>query len=378
MIKLTKILNSLPSSVPFVGPETQERNYRRKFLSRLGANENVFGPSPKVLKSIEENMHHIWMYADPESFDLKAAIANHHGVNLKNVAIGEGIDGLLGYLCRMFISPKVSVVTSKGAYPTFNYHVSGFGGNLNFVPYRNDYEDIDALVSKAKETKATIVYIANPDNPMGTFHTKNIVEDMVANLPEHSILCLDEAYSEFVSKNELPQIDPENPKVIRMRTFSKGYGMAGARIGYAIGASELIKSFDKIRNHFGINLLAQKAAVIALEDQNYLNSVVSSVNESKQKISKIAEACGLKPIPSSANFVAVDCGRGASYAKAVLDGLVDRQIFVRMPFIEPQSRCIRISAGNKSDLKRLGKILPDVLDELTVKKTLGNKSSSGC
>ena len=246
--------------------------------------------------------------------------------------------------------------------------VSGFGGNLNFVPYRNDYEDVDSLMSAVEETKATLLYIANPDNPMGTFHSKAIIEDMVANLPENSILCLDEAYSEFVSKNELPQINPDNPKVIRMRTFSKGYGMAGARIGYAIGASELIKSFDKIRNHFGINLLAQKAAVIALEDQNYLESVVSAVNKSKQKISKIAKACGLKPVSSSANFVAVDCGQSANYAKAVLDGLVRRQIFVRMPFIEPQNRCIRISAGNEDDLKKLSIVLPEVLDELSVKE----------
>jgi len=368
MIKLTKLIESLPSSVPFVGPETQERNKSKKFLSRLGANENVFGPSPRVLESIKNNMTDIWMYGDPESYELKHAIANHENVKPENIIIGEGIDGLLGYLCRLFVSQEVSVVTSYGAYPTFNFHAAGYGGILYFVKYKNDYEDVERLLAETKRKKARIVYLANPDNPMGTFHTNTVIEDMINNLPEESMLCLDEAYSEFVPKNKLPKIDPENPKVIRMRTFSKGYGMAGARIGYAIGSSELIKSFDKIRNHFGINILAQRAALIALEDQHYLKTVISSVNHSKKGIEAIASESGLECIPSFANFVAVDCGRDAMFARAVLDGLVDRQIFVRMPFVEPQSRCIRISAGRPSDLKRLTQILPEVLNKVTFSK----------
>ncbi len=368
MIKLTKLIESLPSSIPFVGPETQERNKSKKFLSRLGANENVFGPSPRVLETIKNCMPDIWMYGDPESYELKQAIANHENTKPENIIVGEGIDGLLGYLCRLFVSPEVSVVTSHGAYPTFNYHVSGFGGTLHFVKYKNDFEDVERLLAETKRKKASIVYLANPDNPMGTFHTDTVIEDMINNLPERSMLCLDEAYSEFVPKNKLPKIDPENPKVIRMRTFSKGYGMAGARVGYAIGSTELIKSFDKIRNHFGINLLAQKAALIALEDQNYLKTVITSVNNSKKGIEAIAYANGLKSIPSFANFVAVDCGQDTLFARAVLDGLVASQIFVRMPFVEPQSRCIRISAGTPSDLKRLTQIFPRVLNEVASSK----------
>ena len=369
MIKLTRIVESLPSSVPFVGPETQERTNNQKFLSRLGANENVFGPSPKVFQAIKNSVNDIWRYADPESYDLKVAIGKHENINLENIVIGEGIDGLLGYLCRLLVAPKTSVVTSKGAYPTFNYHVSGFGGNLHFVPYKNDYEDIEQLIFKAKIAKAKLVYIANPDNPMGTFHSRTVIEDLVDNLPEDLILCLDEAYSEFVPKNELPKIDPSNPNVIRMRTFSKGYGMAGARIGYAIGESKLIKAFEKIRNHFGINILAQRAALIALQDQDYLNSVMRAVNISKKQIMTIASECGLKSVKSLANFVAVDCGRDASFANSVLQGLVKQRIFVRMPFFSPQSRCIRISAGKPSDLKRLEKIFPKVLNEVNASKS---------
>ena len=364
MIRLNKIIQKLPSSVPFVGPETQERLTNKKFLSRLGANENVFGPSPRVVNLIKNNASDIWIYGDPENFDLKTAIAEKEKIKPENIVVGEGIDGLLGYLCRLLVDSETSVVTSKGSYPTFNYHVVGCGGKLNFVPYKNDYEDVEGLLLEVVRTDATIVYLANPDNPMGTFHSKTIIEDLIKNLPDHVILCLDEAYSEFVPEGGLPEIDPDNPKVIRMRTFSKGYGMAGARIGYAIGEPELIKSFDKIRNHFGINLLAQRAAVVALEDHSYLKSVRNSVSRSKKGIAEIVARSGLEAIPSYANFVAVDCGKDETFSKAVLDGLVDQQIFVRMPFFKPQNRCIRISAGKPSDLDRLSQVLPRVLDEL--------------
>ena len=364
MIKYSKVIEGLPSSVPFVGPEAQERNNDMKFLARLGANESVFGPSPKVLETIKHAAEDVWMYADPESHDLKASISEHMLINPENIVVGEGIDGLLGYLCRLIVNSDVRVVTSKGAYPTFNYHVLGFGGRINFVPYKNDFENVEGLLREVEKTRASLVYLANPDNPMGTFHSRTTIEDMVENLPENALLCLDEAYSEFVLKDEVPRIDPENPKVLRMRTFAKGYGMAGIRVGYAIGPSELIKSFDKIRNHFGINLLAQRAAIVALEDQEYLASVVKKVEIAKEGIVQLASDCGLKAIPSFANFVAVDCGRDAVFAQSILNKLMDEKIFVRMPFFEPQNRCIRISAGNPENIELLRQILPVILNNI--------------
>ena len=369
MIKLTKIVQGLPSSVPFVGPETQERLSNKKFLSRLGANENVFGPSPQVVRSLKEGAHNIWMYSDPESHDLKYALAKHENTRVENIIVGEGIDGLLGYLCRLIVSSGVPVVTSQGAYPTFNFHVAGYGGILHYVPYKEDHEDLDSLLITAEQKGARLIYLANPDNPMGTFHFGAKVEDFISNLPSDVVLCLDEAYSEFVPRNELPRISPDNPQVIRMRTFSKGYGMAGARIGYAVGSPDLIKSFDKIRNHFGINSLSQTGALVALKDQTYLKEVIISVNESKRKIMDITSQCGLKPIPSFANFVAVDCGKDTAFANKVLNGLLDQQIFVRMPFVSPQSRCIRISAGKSRDLERLSAILPNVLEKVSSSKS---------
>ena len=180
----TPLVASLPATVPFVGPEAQERARMRPFRARIGANENVFGPSPKAIAAMAEAAGEGWKYGDPESHDLRQALAAKHGVNPENIVVGEGIDGLLGYLVRLIVEPGVTVVTSRGAYPTFNYHVAGYGGELHMVPYRDDREDPQALIDKAREVNASLVYIANPDNPMGTWHEARVLEEMIAALPE--------------------------------------------------------------------------------------------------------------------------------------------------------------------------------------------------
>ncbi len=169
-MRLTPLAASLPATVPFVGPETQERAMGRAFVARIGANESVFGPSPRAVAAMVAAAPEVWRYADPELFELKAALAAHHRVAPANIAVGEGIDGLLGNLVRLLVAPGTPVVTSAGAYPTFAYHVAGFGGALQAVPYRDDAEDPEALLLAARKAAAPLVYLANPDNPMGSWH----------------------------------------------------------------------------------------------------------------------------------------------------------------------------------------------------------------
>ena len=266
--RYTKLVESLPASVPFVGPETQERARGGAFSARLGANENVFGPSPKAIEAMQTAASDIWKYGDPTSFDLRAALADHHAIAAENIVVGEGIDGLLGYLVRLLIGPGDKVVTSDGAYPTFNYHVAGFGGTLLKTPYVGDHEDPAALLELAGQKNAKLIYLANPDNPMGTWHSADVIEEMIPNVPDGCLLVLDEAYIEFAPEGTAPKVGISDPKVIRMRTFSKDYGMAGARVGYALGAADLIGEFEKIRNHFGMNRAAQAGALAALGDQD--------------------------------------------------------------------------------------------------------------
>lgn len=361
--RLTPLAASLPATVPFVGPEAQERALGRPFDARLGANESVFGPSPHAIAAMQEAAADIWMYGDPEAHELRTALAAHHGCAPANIMIGEGIDGLLGYLVRLLVAPGDAVVTSDGAYPTFNYHVAGFGGVLHKVPYSGDHEDPAALMAKAAEVDAKLVYLANPDNPMGSHHAGAAIVAALDALPYGALLVLDEAYIDLAPEGTAAPVPFDDPRVIRMRTFSKGYGMAGARVGYAIGAAPMIDAFNKVRNHFGMNRAALAGALAALQDQDWMAKVRDEVAQARDRIAAIARDNGLTPLPSATNFVTVDCGGDGALAKRVLEGLVARGVFVRMPFVAPQNRCIRISCGTPAALDLLAATLPAALAE---------------
>ena len=365
--KLTPLAASLPASVPFVGPEAQERTRGAPFLARLGANESSFGPSPRATAAMQDAAADVWMYGDPESHDLRAALAAHHGVAPENIMVGEGIDGLLGLLVRLYVGEGDAVVTSAGAYPTFNYHVAGFGGTLHTMHYKGDQEDPDALITKAQETGAKLIYIANPDNPMGSWHDATTMDQMIAAVPDGCLLVLDEAYVELAPDGTAPTLDTSNPNVIRMRTFSKAHGMAGARVGYAIGQAEVINGFNKVRNHFGMSRIGQAGALAALADTDWLAHVQAEVTAARDRIGQIAAENGLTALPSATNFVAIDCGKSGDFARAVLAGLAARGIFVRMPFVAPQDRCIRVSCGTPAQLDAFAAALPDALAEAHAK-----------
>ena len=360
--RYTPLAASLPSTVPFVGPEAQERARGRAFAARLGANESAFGPSPRAIAAMQAAAADVWMYGDPELHDLRGAIAAHHGVSPAHVAIGEGIDGLLGLLVRLMVGPGDAAVTSDGAYPTFNFHVAGFGGVLHKVPYAGDHEDPQALVDRARETGAKLIYLANPDNPMGSWHPARVIGAMIAALPEGTLLILDEAYIDLAPPGTAPDIAADDPRVIRMRTFSKGYGMAGLRVGYALGAVQLVSAFDRVRNHFGVGRIAQVGALAALADQVWLAHVRAGVARARTGLEQVARANGLTPLPSATNFVTIDCGGDGAFARRVLAGLISRDIFLRMPFVPPQDRCIRVSAGTPADLAAFAAALPGALE----------------
>lgn len=360
--KLTPLVESLPASVPFVGPEAMERTRGRPFRARVGANESGFGPAPSVIAAMSEAASGMWMYCDPDSYELKAALADFLGVDISNVVIGEGIDGLLNLVVRMFVSPGQAVVTSLGAYPTFNFHVAGFGGSLITVPYQDDRESLEGLLAAVKREQAPIVYLSNPDNPMGTWWEADDVLRFADALPETTLLILDEAYSETGPASALPPIDVSRANVIRMRTFSKAYGLAGIRCGYAVGDAQIIRSVEKVRNHYGVSRMAQIAGLAALADQDYLTKAVANIAAARDRISAIGRANGLTPIPSATNFVTLDCGRDGAFARKVMQELLKRDVFIRKPMVPVLDRCIRVSAGPEDQLAVFEQELPAALE----------------
>jgi histidinol-phosphate aminotransferase len=360
-MSFTPIIAKLPSTIPFIGPEALERRNGLAISARIGANESVFGPSPKAIAAMQAAAANSWMYGDPEHYDLKAAIAKAVGVHPENIACGEGIDGLLGLVVRLFIAPGDAVATSSGAYPTFNFHVAASGGKLVTTPYVNDHEDPASLLNLAKSENAKLLYFANPDNPMGTCWPADDVRLLIDAVPETTMLLLDEAYVEFAPEGTAPEIDTTRKNLLRFRTFSKAHGLAGIRVGYVIGHPEIISAFDKIRNHFGISNVSQAGAIAAIQDQDWVQHVKREVITARARIRDIARDNGLTPLPSATNFMTIDCGRDGAYAKVIVDGLLQHGIFIRMPGVAPLNRCVRISCGDKKSLDHLAGALPKVL-----------------
>ncbi len=363
-MNFTPVIAKLPSTVPFIGPEALERRTGHAIQARIGANESVFGPSPKAVSAMRSAALECWQYGDPEHHDLKVAIARAVGVAPENIACGEGIDGLLGLVVRLFIEPGDAAVTSLGAYPTFNFHVAASGGKLATTPYVEDHEYPEALLKLAEAAYAKLLYFSNPDNPMGSVWRARDVQKLINAVPESCVLLLDEAYIEFAPEDTAPAIDVHAKNLLRFRTFSKAHGMAGIRVGYVIGHPEMIAAFDKIRNHFGISRISQAGAIAAIQDQAWVASVKAQVIKARYRIAEIARANGLKPLPSATNFMCIDCGRDGAYAKSIVDGLLQHGIFVRMPGVAPLNRCIRVSCGDEESLDLLAEALPKVLSSI--------------
>jgi histidinol-phosphate aminotransferase len=348
--------------VPFVAPDALERKSGRPLRLRLGANESPFGVSPRALQAMAEATRRISWYADPESLLLREKLARLHRVRIENLSIGSGIDDLLGLVVRVFVEQGTAVVTSLGGYPTFDYHVAGYGGKIHHVPYRNDHNDLEALAGTARRVGARLVYLANPDNPTGTWFNASSLNEFLDRLPEGCLMILDEAYIEFGPPEGRLPVRDDDPRVIRMRTFSKAHGLAGARIGYAIAVPEIISAFDKVRHHFGLNLGAQMGALASLEDTEFLEGVTRAVEEGRQDYYRLALELGLPSIRSASNFVVFDTGSEAA-ARSLLKTLLERDVFVRMPGAPPLNRFIRITVGTTPQRAELRKVLLQLAEE---------------
>jgi len=359
----TQLIKQLPATVPFVPPEALERQTGQPIRLRLGANESDFGVSPLAQEAMRQALEKVSWYGDSENDALRTALAHIHGVRKEEIVIGSGIDDLLELAVRTFVEPGVPVVTSLGSYPTFQFHVTGFGGQLHFVPYREWKNDLEALVEKAREVDARLLYLANPDNPTGTWHSADDVARLIDALPPGCVLILDEAYIEFAPPSAHLPIQGDHPQVIRMRTFSKAYGMAGARIGYAIACEETISAFDKVRLHFGVNRIAQAGALASLQDPDFVRDVVNEVNAGKKEYEAMADELGWRAIPSATNFVAIDV-YDAERARRIVDDLLNMGVFIRTPGVAPLNRLIRITVGKNKHRKQLSEALKIVADQV--------------
>lgn len=341
-------IEAIPVVTPFIGPEQLMREGGHASLLRLGANESAFGPSPRAVETMATELPHLSWYGDPESYDLREALAPEHGCAIENICVGAGIDDLMGLAVRAFIAPGSVALATRGTYPTFGYHVTGFGGRLETVPYREDgVPDLNALASAARELRPPLVYLANPDNPSGSLLGEREVVAFYEALPPECVLLLDEAYADFVDPAQRVAGIVDG-RLLRMRTFSKAYGLAGARIGYMVSSARNVVTFQKIRLHYGVNRNAQIGALAALHDDAFREWVVDAVAQGREDYYALARSLGRAYLPSCTNFVCIDFETNAR-ATAVMNELLARGVFVRKPGAPPLDRFVRISVGTPEE-----------------------------
>ncbi len=365
MAEPTALNATIPASTPFVGPERLMREHGLASLVRLGANESAFGPSPHALAAMRAAAEEVWQYGDPDAFALREALMCRHGCAFEEICIGSGIDDLMGLTVRAFLPEGGLALASRGTYPTFAYHVRGYGGHLEEVPYRSDgTPDLDALARAAARLRPRVLYLANPDNPSGAFVPLAEIERFRATLPEQTLLLLDEAYADFVPHGDLPAFAPDDG-VVRTRTFSKAYGMAGARIGYAITSRRIVAAFEKVRLQYGVNRIAQAGALASLDDEDHLRAVVAETARGREEYAALARDLGIRALPSHTNFVCIDCG-SVGAAEDVLRALLRRGIWIRKPAAPPLDRCVRVTVGTAAQRAAFAQGMRAVFAELPV------------
>ncbi len=313
-------------------------------LVRLGANESAFGPSPKAVEAMSAELERLSWYGDPDSFALREALAAKHRCSVEQILVGSGIDDLMGLTVRAFVDIGGGAVAARGTYPTFAYHVAGYGGRLETVPYTNEGEqDLEALAALARRVRPSVLYLANPDNPSGVLVEGERIARFYESLPDETLLLLDEAYADFVAESRLMEPRFED-RLVRVRTFSKAYGLAGARIGYALTTPRNAERFERIRLQYGVNRNAQIGALAALQDDAHLRWVVAETAAALGEYETLARDLGTTTIPSYANFICIDMGE-ADRATAIVRALLRRGVWVRKPGAPPLDRYIRVSAG---------------------------------
>jgi histidinol-phosphate aminotransferase len=339
------------------GPEELARAAALRDIVRLGSNESPLPPSERVLAAIHAEAQHAHRYGDPSNADLRDAIAAMHGVDPHCVTVGAGIDDLLGSAVRAYLAPNAPAIATRGTFPTFEMHVHGFGGALHTVPYRPDGRvDLDALVHAARRAGGGLVFLANPDNPSGSAHAWSNVTALLDALPDGSLLVHDEAYANFLPPAQRFPRDTIDPRMLRMRTFSKEYGLAGLRVGYALGAPHAVAALEAVRLLYGVNRIAQAAALAALADAEHVERVLGATQRGRAAYARLGERLGIRTLPSTTNFVLFDFG-SAHAATAIVRGLLRAGIHVRKPPAPPLDGTVRISVGSDADLARLSKAL---------------------
>ncbi len=333
-------------------------------LAELGSNETVLGPSPLAVTAIRDALGDVLRYPDPQGGALKRALAERFKIETTRIALGNGSHELLMLLAQCFADPTTSVVFSEFGFAVFPIAAAAVGA----IPIRvnalaSDHpsapygHDLDAL-AKSVRADTRLVYLANPNNPTGTWFADADVERFLAQVPQSTLVVVDEAYQEFVDADGLSsavRLLDRHPNLVVTRTFSKAYALAGLRIGYLLADASVVDVIERLRESFNVNGLAQAAALAALADDAHLENICEWTRSERQWLSDQFVSRGYRVLPSQTNFILVDLGRDAS---GLEHHLFDRGVIVRPMAGYNLAHTVRISLGTRGENERLLAALP--------------------
>lgn len=325
-----------------------ERELGISGIVKLASNENPLGASPKAIAAMHEAIRTIALYPDGNGFELKDALSKRYGVALANLVLGNGSNDLLELASRAFLAPGDVAVYSAHAFAVYALATQAVGAKGITVPAKDFGHDLEAMLKAAVQHKAKMVFIANPNNPTGTYLTAAALERFLSALPVNVLVVLDEAYNEYLppaQRYDSVSWLTKYPNLIISRTFSKAYGLAGLRVGYAIAHEQITDMMNRVRQPFNVNSVAQAAAVAALHDMDFVQQTYELNQRGMLQIIAGLNKLGLSYIPSFGNFICFRIGG----ATAMYRRLLELGVIVRPVANYDMADYLRVSIGLESE-----------------------------
>ena len=338
-----KILAGVTPYVPGKPIEEVQRELGLASAMKLASNENPLGPSPKALEAVRRALPSLHRYPDGSCFYLVRKLAQHVGLTPEQLIIGNGSDEIITLAVRAFVEPGEEVVIAHPTFLVYRIAAQLAEAKIRTVPMKDFRYDL-AGMRRAATPRTKLMFIANPDNPTGSYVTRAEVEELLSGLPPGVILFFDEAYAEWVDAPDYPQTLPliGSRPVIVARTFSKAYGLAGLRVGYGMASPELIDAMRRVREPFNVNSLAQVAAAAALDDADHLEATRRLLREEKRKLVRALEEMKFRYVPSVTNFILFQAGPKAA---ELAQRLLKKGIIVRHMQAWDLPEYIRVTVG---------------------------------
>ncbi|THB69939.1 MAG: histidinol-phosphate transaminase [Gammaproteobacteria bacterium] len=349
-----------------------EREYGVTDIIKLASNENPLGPSKKAMQAMQEAMQEIQLYPDGNGFELKKAIAEKFGFDLNQITLGNGSNDILELIARVFLTPADESLFSQYSFAVYPLATQAVGASMNIVsalpednemPLGHDLAAMQAAISD----KTKVIFVANPNNPTGTWLKAADLEAFIAAVPQNIIVVVDEAYFEYVQEAGYPDCSKlivKYPNLIVTRTFSKAHGLAGVRVGFSISHPDIADLLNRVRQPFNVNTMAQAAAVASLADDEHIAASVASNSAGLKQIMEFCDAKGVGYIPSVGNFICIKVGSNNEKlgAAEIDEQLLRNGIIVRPVANYKMPEYLRVTVGTKAENDRLLKALEKIMN----------------